>query len=151
LQVTIALLTALAAQASAEVTAAQVNAAIANGMAFLEKQQQPGGNWPELAAEPGGVTALCTLALLNSGRTPSDPSGKKALEYLERHEEPARTYSTSLFIMAFTQADPKKTPKSNAWRGRGEPASRDNEPRLMNGRRTAGANRNFASREARQA
>jgi hypothetical protein len=108
LQVAIAFVTALATPARGEVTAAQVNAAIANGMAFLEKQQQPGGNWPELAAEPGGVTALCTLALLNCGRTPNDPSVKKALDYLERHEEPARTYSTSLFIMAFTQADPKK-------------------------------------------
>ena len=108
LLVAIALFAALAAPARAEVTAAQVNTAIANGMAYLEKQQQPAGNWTEMAAEPGGVTALCTLALLNCGRTPGDPSVKKALDYLERHDEPSRTYSTSLFIMAFAQADPKK-------------------------------------------
>src|SRR5688572_7789472 len=99
---------ALSAPARAEVTAAQVNAAIANGVAFLEKQQQPAGNWTELAAEPGGVTALCTLALLNCGRTPNDPSVKKALDYLERSQEPVRTYSASLYIMAFVQDDPKK-------------------------------------------
>ena len=102
------LVVALASSARAEVTAAQVNTAITNGVAFLEKQQQPAGNWTDLAAEPGGVTALCTLALLNCGRTPSDPSVKKALEYLERGQEPVRTYSSSLYIMAFVQADPKK-------------------------------------------
>src|SRR5947207_12205902 len=95
--------------ALAEVTAAQVNAAIARGVAFLEKQQKPGGQWTEYSTEPdGGQTALITLALLRSGRTMSDPSVKKALDYLERLRDPDKTYSASLTIMAFTQADPKK-------------------------------------------
>lgn len=104
----LALLAAAAGPARADVTAAQVNTAITNGVAYLEKQQHPAGNWTELAAEPGGVTALVTLALLNSGRTPNDPSVKKALDYLERSPEPQRTYSMSLYIMAFVQADAKK-------------------------------------------
>src|SRR5687768_11399222 len=94
--------------ARAEVTAEQVNAAIANGVAYLEKQQQPGGNWSEYTLEPGGVTALCTLALLNCGRTPADASVKKGLDYLERMQDPDRIYSVALTLMAFAQADPKK-------------------------------------------
>jgi len=95
--------------ARAEVTAAQVNAAITRGVAFLEKQQKPDGGWTEHTSEPeGGLTALCTLALLNSGRTPADPSVKRALEYLERRGDPDKTYSASLMIMAFAQADPKR-------------------------------------------
>jgi hypothetical protein len=94
--------------AGAEVTAEQVNAAIENAVAFLEKQQRPDGQWTEYDSEPGGATALCTLALLNAGRTPQHASVKKALAYLERQPEPDHTYNTSLIIMAFVQADAKK-------------------------------------------
>lgn len=92
----------------AEVTAAQVNEAIARGVAFLERQQRPDGRWTEYDSEPGGATALCTLALLQCGRTPQDPSVQKALDWLERQPDPEKTYSTSLRIMVFAQADPKK-------------------------------------------
>ena len=63
---------------------------------------------PIMIREPGGATALCTLALLNCGRQPTDASVKKALDYLERLPDPDRTYSSSLMIMAFAQADPEK-------------------------------------------
>ena len=37
-------------------------------MEFLKTQQDKvRGNWPEHIAQPGGLTALCTLALLNAG------------------------------------------------------------------------------------
>jgi hypothetical protein len=91
-----------------EVTAERVNGAIANAVAFLEKQQRPDGAWSEYESEPGGATALVTLALLNSGRTAQSESVKKALAYLERQPEPTHTYNTSLIIMAFVQADAKK-------------------------------------------
>src|ERR1044071_6699058 len=104
------LLSLLAASAlRADVTSAEVNAAIARGVAYLEKQQKPGGQWTEYATEPdGGQTALITMALLSSGRTTADPSVKKALDYLEKLRDPEKTYSASLVIMAFTPADPKK-------------------------------------------
>ena len=98
---------AFANSSRGEVTAAQVKEAIETGCKFLEKQQNPDGNWPEYEGEPGGLTALCTLALLNSGRTKGDPTVAKALAYLERKSNPGRTYSASLMIMAFAQADPK--------------------------------------------
>jgi hypothetical protein len=93
----------------ADVTAEQVNTAISNGVAFLEKQQRPDGWWAEGDTEPGGATALCTLALLNCGRNPREhESVRKALAYLEKQPDPERTYASSLMIMAFAQADPKK-------------------------------------------
>ncbi len=95
--------------AGAEVTAAQVNKAIEDGVAFLERQQNPNGGWPEHGSDPGGgLSALCTLALLNSGRTTDDKSVKAALDYLERLKSPDRIYSVSLMLMAFAQADSKK-------------------------------------------
>ena len=71
-------LAALAGSARGEVTAAEVKEAIENGCKFLEKQQDPDGNWSEYDGEPGGLTAVCTLALLNSGRTKDDPVVAKA-------------------------------------------------------------------------
>jgi len=92
----------------AEVSAQRVAAAIEAGVEFLEKQQRPDGRWSEYDSEPGGVTALCALALLNSGRTPEHDSVKRALGYLEKQPDPEHTYSSSLMIMAFAQADAKK-------------------------------------------
>jgi hypothetical protein len=86
-----------------------VNSAIARGAAFLEKLQRPDGGWIEYDSQPGGVTALCTLALLNCGRNPKEhESVRKALLYLEKQPDPDRTYNASLMIMAFAQADAKK-------------------------------------------
>lgn len=92
----------------AEVTADQVNAAIRNGVAYLEKQQRPTGGWSEALNEPGGITSLCTLALLNCGRTTEDESVKKALAYLEKAPEPNRIYSVAVSLLMFAQANPKK-------------------------------------------
>src|SRR5262245_54575276 len=58
--------------ARADVTAEQVNTAISQGVAFLEKQQRPDGRFYEYESEPGGGTALVTLALLNCGRNPKE-------------------------------------------------------------------------------
>src|SRR5262245_18245552 len=95
--------------AGAEVTAEQLNAAITRGATFLEKLQRPDGGWTEYDSQPGGVTALCTLALLNCGRNAKEhESVRKALLYLEKQPDPDRTYNASLMIMAFAQADAKK-------------------------------------------
>src|SRR3954471_927673 len=64
------------------IDAAQVLAAIDHGVAFLKREQQPRGNWAEFPGYEGGVTALCTLALLNSGVPADDPNVKQALSYL---------------------------------------------------------------------
>ncbi|MDX1946795.1 MAG: DUF4159 domain-containing protein [Pirellulaceae bacterium] len=93
----------------AEVTAAQVNTAIQDGVKFLLKQQRPDGSWTEHNSEPGGgLSALCTLALHNCGVPKDDPQVAKALDYLASIDKPGRTYSSSLIVMALCQADPVK-------------------------------------------
>src|SRR5690606_9826315 len=65
------------------------------------------GTWNEVASYPGGVTSLCTLALLNAGVEPNHPQIQKSLEYL-RTIEPTKTYSVSLQTMVFALADPRR-------------------------------------------
>lgn len=90
------------------ITAEEVRDAIAGGVKYLlEEQDQNRGTWNDLAPYPGGVTALCTLALLNSGVEPSHPQIQKALSYL-RNLEPTKTYSVSLQTMVLCAAEPKR-------------------------------------------
>jgi len=90
----------------AEVTAEQVHRAIDRGVAYLLEQQRDNGAWPDMAM-PGGVTALCTLALLNAGVTPDDERMQKALDYL-RKIKPDKTYVVSLQTMVFARALPER-------------------------------------------
>jgi hypothetical protein len=99
-------------QASAQrpnrpIDATQVMGSIERGVAFLKREQQPRGNWPEFPGYDGGVTALCTLALLNSGTPADDPSVRQALAYL-RGLEPDKTYTVALQTMALCAAEPKR-------------------------------------------
>jgi len=94
--------------ARAQVTADAVREAIERGAAFLKRQQSPAGNWPDSfdLVHQGGITALCTLALLNSGVEPEDDSIQRALTYL-RAVKPRSTYVVSLQIMVFCRAEPE--------------------------------------------
>jgi hypothetical protein len=95
--------------ARGEVTAAEVDESIRQGREFLLARQQTDGSWGEdHLSRGGGVTALTTLALLNCGMTRDDPPIKKALDFLEATEDPRQTYSASLAIMAFAQAEPSQ-------------------------------------------
>ena len=78
------------AQAEQPVDAKQVRGAIDRGIAYLRREQLPRGNWNDLDTYPGGVTALCPLALLHSGVTADDPTVSKALEFL-RTTKPKKT------------------------------------------------------------
>ena len=91
-----------------QITPEQVSKALQRGVGFLKDQQHPAGNWSENQTNPGGITALCTLALLNSGLTTDDPSVKSALAYLRKFDEPGTTYSTSLHLMVMALAEPKR-------------------------------------------
>lgn len=93
----------------AEITAEDVNASIRSGVSFLKNRQRTDGSWNRYANQPGGVTALCTLALINSGVKPDDPSVQRAMNYLRRIGPTQRmVYSTSLITMAFCAAEPKR-------------------------------------------
>lgn len=89
------------------VDAAQVLAAIERGVAYLKREQLPRGRWGEMAGYEGGVTALCTLALLNSGVGVDDSVIRQALTYL-RGLELDKTYTVSLQTMVLCAAEPKK-------------------------------------------
>ncbi len=101
------LLVLMARPAAAQIDSASVKRAIDRGTAFLVDQQQERGNWSENATNPGGVTALCTLALLESGLTARHPAVSRALAYLRSFETPGTTYSTSLHLMVMAKAAPR--------------------------------------------
>jgi hypothetical protein len=89
------------------IDAAQVLSAIERGVAYLKREQSPRGRWNEMAGYDGGVTALCTLALLNSGVGVDDPAVRKALVTL-RALELDKTYTVSLQTMVLCAAEPRK-------------------------------------------
>jgi hypothetical protein len=89
------------------IDAGQVLSAIERGVAYLKREQLPRGRWNEMTGYDGGVTALCTLALLNSGVGVDDPVVRNALVYL-RTIEPDKTYTVSLQTMVLCAAEPKK-------------------------------------------
>lgn len=89
------------------IDAQQVLTAIDRGVAYLKREQRPRGRWSDMAGYEGGITALCTLALLNSGVEPSDPVVDRALKYL-RGLQLDKTYTVSLQTMVFCAAEPAK-------------------------------------------
>ncbi len=99
----------------APITSEEVRTSIARGVEYIKsKQNKVKGNWAEHAGQPGGVTALCTLALLNSGVDPEDESIQKALGYLRSLGKPKMVYATSLATMAMVAADPSPRNKDKA-------------------------------------
>jgi len=90
------------------IDAGQVLSAIERGVAYLKREQLPRGRWNEsMPGYEGGITALCTLALLNSGVGVDDPAVRQALDAL-RSMQPNKTYTVALQTMVFCAAEPKK-------------------------------------------
>ena len=84
----------------------QVRAAILRAVEAMRRAQRPDGTWPDYA-QPGGVTALVTYALLQAGVSPDEKGVAAALEQLRRTPNQS-TYVVSLKTLAFASADPKK-------------------------------------------
>lgn len=82
---------------------AAVQRSIDRGVAFLKKTQQERGGWSEFRSQSCGLSALCTLALLNAGVDRDDPSVARALRYL-RGIRPQETYSVALQTLVYCQA-----------------------------------------------
>ncbi|HEV7226020.1 MAG TPA: DUF4159 domain-containing protein [Pirellulales bacterium] len=93
--------------AKAEISAGEVRDSIDRGVAYLKREQRDDGSWPDPVGYPGGITALCTLALLNCGVATDDEQLQAALNYLRKLPPPTRTYSTALQTMVFCAAEPK--------------------------------------------
>lgn len=88
--------------ARAEVDAAKVQRAIDRGIAYLRKTQGQKGGWDEYPGQSCGLSALCTLALLNAGVPREDPAIVRAVSYL-RAFKPRQTYSASLQTLVYCQ------------------------------------------------
>ena len=85
-------------------TAAEVRRAISDGVAALESQQRAGA-WNDVHNYSSGVTALCTLALMNASDRLDTPAIQKGLEAILKERE-LSTYFVSLRIMCLATADP---------------------------------------------
>ena len=98
----------LAPVAMGQITDEEVRESLRAGVQFVKSQQQASGNWPSYADSPGGVTGLCTLALLSAGFPADDPTVSKGLAFLRMQTELQRTYSVALQTMVLCAAEPRK-------------------------------------------
>ena len=89
-------------QAHADINAAQVQRSIDRGVTYLRKTQNETGGWKEFNGQSCGMSALCTLALLNCGVEKKDPDLARAMRYL-RSFEPDQTYSVALQTLVYCQ------------------------------------------------
>ena len=83
-------------------TTAEVDAAIARGVAFLKEEQSPRGNWSYRynLDHTLGITALAGLALMENGVDPSDRAIGKATEVVTvLAKRSDQTYDLSLAIL----------------------------------------------------
>jgi len=100
----------VAAPARAQLTDDSVRNSMNAGVRFLLSKQKGDGSWPDIdySNYPSGVTSLCTLALLNAGKTPADPDVKRALNYIRKQTELKQTYTVALQTIVLCTAEPKK-------------------------------------------
>ncbi|RIK78936.1 MAG: hypothetical protein DCC67_11100 [Planctomycetota bacterium] len=106
---------ALAAVASAATAPARPRASelVDRGIAYLAGAQADDGSFSKGAGP--AVTALVATAMIENGRSPSDPVVSRALAYVERHVRPDggvyaegskyRNYETCLAIRCFSAAN----------------------------------------------
>ena len=92
---------------AAELSSAAVRASIRRGVDFLIEKQRVDGSWSGHPGQPGGLTSLCTLALLNAGEKPSSPAVSKALKYLRGIETDA-IYAVAMQTMVLCAAEPSR-------------------------------------------
>jgi len=90
----------------ADISPLEVRQAIDKGVGYLKRMQRSDGSWSDFLGYPGGTTALCTLALLNSGVEPDDPHVKRALGYIRDKVKPEKTYTVALQTMVLCKAKP---------------------------------------------
>ena len=86
-------------------SAEQVRRAIRQGREYLLNELPK--TRLEMSNYQGGVTALCTLALINAGVSPSHEKIQQALKFL-RTIEPEKTYVVALQTMVFSVAQPRR-------------------------------------------
>ncbi|HEX6962888.1 MAG TPA: prenyltransferase/squalene oxidase repeat-containing protein, partial [Lacipirellula sp.] len=91
----------------------QASQLVDRGISYLTAAQADDGSFSKQVGP--GITALVAAAILENGRSPSDPVVAKALKYVESHVQPDggiyakgskyKNYETSLAIRAFAAAN----------------------------------------------
>lgn len=90
----------MAPLSAAELSPASVNRAINRGVEHLRSIQNDNGGWDEFTGQSCGLSALCTLSMLNAGVDVGDPAMASAIKYL-RGKTPEETYSVALQTLVF--------------------------------------------------
>ncbi|QDV50621.1 prenyltransferase/squalene oxidase repeat-containing protein [Gimesia fumaroli] len=86
------------AQTDEEVTDSRLK-----GVEFLKSQQQEDGSW-EYEGHPVGITALCTMALLENGIPVNDPVIQKGREFVLKESDKLKsTYDLALAILLLSR------------------------------------------------
>ncbi len=105
----------LRAQGRDELDARAVNLAIDRATSFLVSTQDKATHvWQDHHGQPGGLTALCAMALLNCGVPATDERVAPALDYLCSRGKPSMVYASSLTVMALAAAYPTAKPEQRA-------------------------------------
>ena len=104
--VSLGLLLLAAAPAAADVAGEQVQRAIRLGVEAIRTQKGADGTWTE-RQQPGGVTCLATLALLQAGERPDSDAVAAALDHVRRLAD-QHVYTTALKVMALARADAQR-------------------------------------------
>ncbi len=112
---------------------------VGRAIRFLAAEQSEDGS---LSPQIGiGPTALATLGLLRSGRTPADPQVAKGLKYLEEYTQESGgihmpggripTYETCIALVCFKAGQPRRAVRQDHQDRRGVPSPRPmgREPR----------------------
>jgi hypothetical protein len=99
----------LVAVVRADLSPEEVRASIQRGVGYLKGTQKPDGAWPDYLgpSQHGGVTCLCTLALLNAGVDLQEEHVQNAMQYI-RKLRTQTTYVVSLQTMVLCRAEPEK-------------------------------------------
>lgn len=82
-----------------------ITAARLRGIEFLKSKQLTDGSW-EFTGHPVGITALCTLALLENGLPINDPAIEKGHRFVKRNiDDVTQTYDCTLAILLLSRID----------------------------------------------
>ena len=91
------------------------------GIRYLQSSQHANGTWSEYAGQEGGITALCTLALLNAGESPKEPHVATGARLSPQAAIPRRPMSSlckpwSFAVRPLPTTRSSSAAMSNGWR-----------------------------------
>ena len=102
----------LTAGIQAAPSAKAVNDARLKGLEHLKAEQRPDGSW-EFKGHPVGITALCTIALIENGTPVSNPVVQKGYQFVVANtEDLTETYDMALAIILLSKIDARANRKT---------------------------------------